>query len=131
MNSIKINGKALHFFLMYGDYDEPTSIKEHLNLLSNDKFVDEDDLKEMKKLEKHKDWKIMVNSNVNDEEIDHDGSMFDSELVFESPDGEIYYRTERMSLMTGWDFYDKRYVTLNKHKPKSNNLENSKIFEKI
>lgn len=103
--TILVNGEAINEVLFEcGGMEDPYPISDIIDEweLSND--VNQ-------ALEPYREWSIWIDDNINDENIDHDGSMFDIRLNFESPDGDIYSVENRMSLMLGWNFKEETILT--------------------
>ena len=97
-----VDGKALNTLLYIGDFDDnPCTFDDIFNCWE---FTD-DEKQEIESLELFRGWSIYSKNNVNDDRMDHDGSMFDCELYFVDPDGYEYMVEDSHSLFTGWDFY--------------------------
>ncbi|GAG54274.1 unnamed protein product [marine sediment metagenome] len=118
IKEIEVDTQAVDVLLYNGDFDimdwddenDPKNYVKFDDIF--EKWVFEDDEWEtIKPLEWFKGWSLYVNDNINDDRTDHDGSMYEDELIFVSPNGDRYSYVETHCMMTGWNF-DGDKVTL-------------------
>lgn len=106
ITSIDIDGEALNTLLYIGDFDGGIGI----NVIFDEWKFEDNELEAIESLELFRDWSLYTLHNINNDRIDHDGSMYDSQVFFISPEGAKYMAEDTHCLMTGWNFDQK--VTL-------------------
>jgi len=103
MKEITVNGEAINLiFFECGGVEEEYKFK--IKEIFDWEDIDESTLSTFNDLKDYEDWYIYMVHNVYDDRIDHDGSMFESQVILESPESDKYMAETSMSLFTGWNF---------------------------